>query len=181
MTSFERGAPGGEEDNSAALLDQVMRGERRLPFPPGTVAASLVIPCFALGIGSLMMFVGITISRGRTAIVASIAAATVLTGVAIAGHILVVRGRPRHRAWMRAYVRSLIGCAVAGAAVGSVSRVFIPWPLVIIAGALLGVCDALLGSRAYLAFSSFLSLKRQYREDEASARDRVLGSSRTKG
>lgn len=179
MTDEQGVAEEQEEQNGAVLLDQVMRGERGLLFPPGTLAASLVIPCFAVGAEALMMAAGMPVLTSRTAILAPMAAAIILSGVLMTGHVLVIRGRPRHRTWMRIYVHSLIGCTLAGSVVGSVAKVSIPWPLVVGAGIFLALCDVLLGSRAYLAYSSFFSLKRQYREDQARARDRVLGRSRT--
>jgi hypothetical protein len=172
MTSREQG---GAEEEAAILLDQVMRGERTVVFPPGTLAASFLVPFFAVGATSAAMAIGLAVSRSFAALVGSAAAAITLTSVLIVGHILVVRGYPLHRARMRSYVRIIGGFAATGGAIAAVTSASAPWILTPVALVSLIVCDLILGSRSYLAFSAFLSLKRQYREDQRAARERVLG------
>jgi hypothetical protein len=161
MTRSEREPP---EDQGAALLDEVLRSERALLFPPGTLVASLVVPCFAIGAILLAMAAALSIARGVPAIVGSIAAAVVLTGVTTVGHVLVVFGRARHRAWLRSYVRSLLACIAASALAVTLVKAPGPWPLLLIAGVSFAACDRLLSSRAYLGFASFQALKRRRRE-----------------
>ena len=172
----ERGDDDGEQP--AVLLDRVMRGERSLVFPPGTFVASLLIPCFAVGAASVTMAAGMSVARSRTAILAAIFAASVLTGIVIVGQALVIRGRFSHRTGMRTYMRVIMGATLATAAILLAGNVLtIPWPLVVVGLTAFTLCDLLLGSRGYIAFSSFFSLKRQYRDDMASARAHVFGRS----
>lgn len=160
---------------AASLLDQVMRGERVIPFPPGTVAASLLMPAFAVGAGALATGVALRVSDSPTAIPAAILLGTAVVIVAMAGQVFILRGRSRHRIWMRAFARALLGCTIVAALIGLVSHLAVPWVLAIGAIGAFSVCEVILGSRTYLAFASFMSLKRQYREDQVAARARVLG------
>lgn len=176
MTNGEGAEPGDDGgEQPAVLLDRVMRGERSLVFPPGTFVASLVIPCFAVGAASVTMAAGMSLARSRTAILAAIGAASVLTGIVIVGHALVIRGRFSHRTGMRTYTRTVIGVTLATAAILLAGDVLtIPWPLLAVGLTAFVLCDLLLGSHGYIAFSSFFSLKRKYRDDMASARAHVL-------
>ncbi|HXI60533.1 MAG TPA: hypothetical protein VNO55_30940 [Polyangia bacterium] len=160
---------------AARLLDQVMRGKRAVLFPPGTVAASLLVPAFAVGAAALATGVAVRVSDSPNAIPAAALLGTAMVTVAMAGQVFIVRGRSRHRIWMRAFARALLGCTIAAALIGLVNHVSVPWILGIGAIGAFAVCEVILGSRAYLAFASFMSLKRQYREDQLAARARVLG------
>ncbi len=167
--------PRSAEGDAAVLLDQVMRGERTLLFPPGSLVASLVVPCFAAAATTLAMAGALTVAATAATIVAALVAALALTAVAAIAHVLVALGRARHRRWLRVYARTLLagagGCALMGAALGAP----VPWRLLALSAGALVSCDLMLGSHAYLAFASFLSLKRAYRENQAAASARVLG------
>jgi hypothetical protein len=166
---------------AAVLLDQVMRGERAMLFPPGTAPASLLVPTFAVGSGALATGIAVRISDSPNAIPLGAFAGIVITIGAMVGQVLVLRGWPRHRIWMRKYARALLGCTIAAVLIAGLSHITVPWSLAIVAIGAFAACDAILGSRAYLGFASFMSLKRQYREDQVAARDRVLGRGRDHG
>jgi hypothetical protein len=159
----QKGGCRDEDDEGGALLQQVMRGERPLLFPPGTLVASIFVPCFVAGAGAMAMQGALALSGGVNAIIGTFAATFLMTGPVITGHVLVIRGRPRHRLWIRTYVRCLVGWTLVSSAVSAVTGAPTHGLLILVSLASLGVCDLILGSRAYLAFSSFFSLKRRYR------------------
>jgi hypothetical protein len=165
-------------EQAAVLLDQVMRGERVLLFPPGAVAASLLIPAFGVGAAALATGVALRMSDSPNAIPAATLGGVVVTIAAITGQVQIVRGRSRYRVWMRNYARALLGGTIATALIALMSCIAVPWILAVAATGAFAACDLILGSRAYLAFASFMSLKRQYREDLVAARARVLSEGR---
>jgi hypothetical protein len=159
-----------QREDPSRLIDEVMRGERTMLVPPGTLAASVVVPTFAVGIGAVTSGAAVTPGREPEAIAVGTLAAVAVLAVVIVSHVLVVQGRSHHRLWLRRYARVLAGASFALALFGEMQ------PLLATVGiAAFALCELLCRSRSYLAFASFMSIKRQYREDEAKARRRVLG------
>jgi hypothetical protein len=166
------------EQESRRLLDAVLRGERPMLFPPGTLAASVFVPLFAVGVGAVVS--GVTLramNTPRSVAISMCVGAALLTGATI-GHVSVFFGHLRSRVWLRRYVRVVLAGTTIVMALAAFGRVMVPWPLLGVAGTSFIGCDFLLGSRAYLGFASFMSLKRRYREDATKASARVLGKSR---
>lgn len=163
------------EKEAAALLDKVMRGEVQLLFPPGTLAASAFVPCFAIGAGALTISLALAISVNALALYLSGAFAIALTAVAGTGHFLVVRGRTGPRNWIRIYVRVLMGCTIVTVLAAVLSGRAVPWVLMVVALVAFLLSGLILGSKPYLAFASFFALKRRYRQNQEAAQERVLG------
>jgi len=157
------------------LVDKVMRGEIVLFAPPGTWAAALVVPCFAIGVGALSFGVALCLSRSLSALHAAFSAALALLAWPVVGQALIIFGRAGARKWLRMYSRGLAVSVVAAVGATYVRGFQLPWSFTAIALVAFLVCDRVLGSRPFLAFSSFFSLKRRYRADQQEATRRVLG------
>src|ERR1700710_1394445 len=110
------GKPDEPEEDVAVLLDKVMRGETPLLAPPGTLAASVLVPCFAVGAGALGVGAGLTLSRGSLALYVGGGAAIGLGAVGVVGHVMVLRGLLAARLWLKSYARLLMACTVVGSA-----------------------------------------------------------------
>jgi hypothetical protein len=175
------GKPDVPEEDVAVLLDKVMRGETPLLMPPGTLAASTLVPCFAMGAGALGVGAGLTLSRDLLALYVGGGAAIGLGALAVVGHVMVLRGLLAARLWMRTYARILMGCTIAGSAISVFAGARVSWLLAAVALGSFVACDCILRSRSYLAFASFFSLKRKYRQDQVAARHHVIGGGHKPG
>jgi hypothetical protein len=145
---MSEGKPDEREEDVAVLLDKIMRGETPALMPPGTLVASVLVPCFAVGAGALGMGAGLTPSRGLPALCVGGGAAIGLGTIAVFGYVRVLRGLLVARLWMMTYARLLMGCTIVGSAVFVFACARLSWLLAAVALVSFGVCARILQSRS---------------------------------
>ena len=148
-------------NETAVLLDQIMRGEKILLLPPGAVVASLLMVVLAFGIlGFVSMLGAVAVTMGVTTDVLLL---EYFGGIALilgpcVGQFLVILGHSQYGRRLLFYVRSLwIGTMllIVASAIGWLK---ITCWMGVIALVCLGGAHQMLRSRAYAAMISFFSL-----------------------
>jgi hypothetical protein len=165
------------EEHAAWAVDQVMRGGNTL-LPPGTIPASVMIPCLCIGVGGLVWFVvsGVTppgADRLRPTAVAMLTP-LVLMVLPLASQSLIIFGRRRWSRIFLVYVRVLLVCSVGAVAAAAFGLLKGMWWFGIVAVFGIGVSHEILRSWSYAVFTAFFALKRKFLADQRAARDRIL-------
>jgi len=105
------------EEELSTLVDEVMRGERMIWFPPGTLVSSLLIPCFSCAAVPLgfLLFANIFPLQNDTDEIKSIlypmGAGLIIVSVGFAMLTLAIQGRIQYGRRLLFYVRFLMGIA----------------------------------------------------------------------
>lgn len=172
------------EENASELLQQVMRGERFIWMPPGGWAWSLLVPSLFAVYFAIGWLLSASVSRlgerdaGVTPVVWAIGLSIGLMVVSTVPHMMVIRGYAVGRTWMIRVVRgltllggalsvwALLGDVEASRAVGGVCL------------ASLVVPNLLVTSRAYLAATCYMSLKRKWELEHKAQVDEILAQGR---
>ena len=171
------------EESAAALLDEVMRGERAVLLPPGSWTLGLFMPCLCVAAAPLGVLLAACVvpldeSAGAARILLPMGIAIGLVAVATVGQGLIIMGHAAARSALRSYVRGLLlATAVLGSA-HALGWIEAPGFFTPVAAVALLACHRLLDSWSYLAVTAFFSLKRQYRSDARAAAARVLRDKR---
>ena len=172
------------DEEMATLVDEVMRGERLLLFPPGTLISSFFVPALSIGAVSLSFMVsayqfplqgGLQDHQGLMSLVIPLALALILMAAGSIGFIFIIKGHSEFRSRLFWYVRGLIFCALIFMIFAIANLIEVPLTMCIISVIALTVSHYILASWSFLCFSSFFSLKREYRENTKKARIKVLG------
>ena len=165
------------EEHAASALDQVMRGGHTL-LPPGTVLASVMIPCLCIGVGGLVWLVvsgvaHLDTDRSRSTAVAMLAPLALMV-LPLASQLLVIWGRARWSRIFLIYVRVLLVCSVGAVAATAFGLLKGMWWFGLVAVFGIGVSHEILRSWSYAALTAFFALKRKFLADQRAARDRIL-------
>lgn len=154
------------------LIDEVMRGERILLFPPGTFVACLLMPMMCVGAVPLMFaltlyvlplghidqpenLAGIWVGSGFSTVV--IVFTCVFFGLMILGHSFALR-------ILKYYIKGVCVFSVVLLIVSVTNVVDVPLLFGIVSFIAVSICVWIVGSRPFLAFATFYSLKRDYRK-----------------
>lgn len=171
------------DEDLATLVDEVMRGERVLLFPPGTLISSFFVPAMSIGAVPLSFMVsayqfplqgGLQDHQGLMSLVIPLVLALVLMAAGAIGFVFIIRGSPEFRSRLLWYVRGLIICALIFTVFAIANWIQIPLTMCIISVIALTISYYILTSWSFLCFSSFFSLKREYRENKKKAQNKVF-------
>lgn len=173
-----------ENEDIASLVDEVMRGERTMIVPPGTLLSSFFVPTLSIGavpLGFMLSAYQFPIQgalrdqQGLLSLVIPLALSLAVMVAGAIGFIFVIRGHLEFSTRLLWYVRGLILCALIFMTFAMANLIQVPLTMCVISVTALTVSHYILTSWSFLCFSSFLSLKRDYRKNTKAAQFKVLG------
>lgn len=176
-----------DNEDIATLVDEVMRGERMILFPLGTLISSFFVPTLCIGAVPLSFTLsacqfplqnGVQNHQGLISLFIPLMIALVIVACGAIGFILIIRGRQEFRSRLLWYVRGLVFSALIFTIFALAKLIQVPLAMCIISIMALAACHSILHSWSFLCFSSFYSLKREYRENMRRAQEKVLNKAK---